>query len=79
MIRIVNESAFIMPMISHMTAPFTATAQQFEWVKHDYPGLFAEIQEFVKKGQFVPVGGTWVEMDCNIPSGEAFVRQFLYG
>lgn len=25
------------------------------------------------------VGGTWVEMDCNIPSGEALIRQFLYG
>jgi alpha-mannosidase len=27
----------------------------------------------------VPVGGTWVEMDANIPSGESFVRQFLFG
>ena len=25
------------------------------------------------------VGGTWVEMDCNLPSGESIVRQFLYG
>ncbi|KAI9329689.1 galactose mutarotase-like domain-containing protein [Zopfochytrium polystomum] len=31
------------------------------------------------KKQFVPVGGTWVEMDCNIPSGEGLCRQFLYG
>ena len=27
----------------------------------------------------MPVGGTWVEMDGNIPSGEAFIRQFLLG
>ena len=27
----------------------------------------------------MPAGGTWVEPDCNIPSGEALVRQFLYG
>jgi alpha-mannosidase len=33
----------------------------------------------VKNGQFVPVGGTWIEPDCNIPSGEALVRQFLLG
>lgn len=26
-----------------------------------------------------PVGGTWVEMDTNMPSGEALCRQFLYG
>lgn len=54
-------------------------AQQYEWVKDNYPGLYTQIKEFVKKGRFIPVGGTWVEMDGNIPSGEAFVRQFLYG
>jgi hypothetical protein len=26
-----------------------------------------------------PVGATWVEMDTNLPSGEALCRQFLYG
>ena len=41
-------------------------AQQFEWIAEKYPGLFAEIKEFVKKGQFVPVGGSWVEMDGNV-------------
>lgn len=37
-------------------------AQQFHWVKSWYPGLFSQIQHYVKKGQFIPVGGTWVEM-----------------
>lgn len=41
---------------------FFIQAQQFLWVKDWYPGLFSQIQHFVKKGQFVPVGGTWVEM-----------------
>lgn len=54
-------------------------AQQFEWVKSWYPGLFSQIQRYVKKGQFIPVGGTWVEMDGNLPSGESMVRQFLEG
>uniref|UniRef100_A0A8C7GFJ3 alpha-mannosidase n=1 Tax=Oncorhynchus kisutch TaxID=8019 RepID=A0A8C7GFJ3_ONCKI len=54
-------------------------AQQFDWVKSWYPGLFTQIQHFVKKGQFIPVGGTWVEMDGNLPSGESMVRQFLEG
>uniref|UniRef100_A0A803V1V9 alpha-mannosidase n=1 Tax=Ficedula albicollis TaxID=59894 RepID=A0A803V1V9_FICAL len=54
-------------------------AQQFEWVQRSYPGLYARIRDFVAKGQFVPVGGTWVEMDGNLPSGESMVRQFLQG
>nr|XP_021584216.2 alpha-mannosidase 2C1 isoform X6 [Ictidomys tridecemlineatus] len=56
-----------------------AKAQQLEWVKNRYPGLYAQLQEFACRGQFVPVGGTWVEMDGNLPSGEAMVRQFLQG
>ncbi|EFJ52516.1 hypothetical protein VOLCADRAFT_115992, partial [Volvox carteri f. nagariensis] len=59
---------------------FTASsAQQYEWLLQDYPGLFSEIQEAAARGTFVPVGGTWVEMDTNLPSGESLIRQFLYG
>ncbi|KAK7890984.1 hypothetical protein WMY93_022947 [Mugilogobius chulae] len=54
-------------------------AQQFQWVKSWYPVLYSQIQHFVNKGQFIPVGGTWVEMDGNLPSGESMVRQFLEG
>nr|XP_005891827.1 PREDICTED: alpha-mannosidase 2C1 isoform X4 [Bos mutus] len=56
-----------------------AKAQQLEWVRSHYPGLHARLQEFACRGQFVPVGGTWVEMDGNLPSGESMVRQFLQG
>lgn len=59
---------------------FSATqAQQFKWVEQLYPSLFARIKEKISEGTFQPVGATWVEMDCNMPSGEALVRQFLYG
>ena len=54
-------------------------AQQFAWVKQDSPALFKRIAGRVAAGQFVPVGGTWVEPDCNLPSGESLVRQFLFG
>jgi len=54
-------------------------AQQLAWLKTDYPAIFAETQRKSKEGKFVVTGGTWVEMDCNIPNGESFVRQFLYG
>lgn len=48
-------------------------------MKDNYPGLFQKIKVRAAEGRFIPVGGTWVEMDGNMPSGEAFVRQFLQG
>ncbi|XP_071483559.1 alpha-mannosidase 2C1-like [Diadema antillarum] len=54
-------------------------AQQFEWVKTNYPSLYSRVKDMVKRGRFIPVGGCWVEMDGNLPSGESFVRQLLYG
>lgn len=43
-------------------SPSASQAQQLEWVKTHYPGVHARLQEFACRGQFVPVGGTWVEM-----------------
>ena len=54
-------------------------AQQFAWVKERDPDLWGRIRAKVESGQFVPVGGSWVEPDCNIPSGESLLRQFLHG
>lgn len=53
--------------------------QQLEWVRQDYPALFKKLQEAHQRGQFIPIGATWVEMDGNMPSGESMVRQFMYG
>jgi alpha-mannosidase len=50
-----------------------------DMVRRDYPGLFERIQDRVKEGRWEPNGGMWVEPDCNIPSGEALVRQLLVG
>ncbi|XP_077120078.1 alpha-mannosidase 2C1 [Ranitomeya variabilis] len=67
-------------MTKNPSFTFTCSqAQQLDWVKTRYPGLYSQIKEFVKLGQFIPVGGTWVEMDGNLPSGESMVRQFLQG
>jgi alpha-mannosidase len=54
-------------------------AQQHAWMQERYPELFARMQDHVAKGKFEPVGSMWVEPDCNLPSGEALVRQFVYG
>ncbi|HEX6499096.1 MAG TPA: glycoside hydrolase family 38 C-terminal domain-containing protein [Micromonosporaceae bacterium] len=49
------------------------------WVEESDPELFARIRERVAEGRWQMVGGWWVEPDCNMPSGESFVRQGLYG
>src|SRR5207248_1580318 len=54
-------------------------AQQYAWVKQRNPELWARIRAKVEAGQFVPTGGSWVEPDFNIPSGESLVRQLLHG
>jgi alpha-mannosidase len=54
-------------------------AQQHAWMKDRYPELFTRMQDHAAKGRFEPVGSMWVEPDCNLPSGEALVRQFVYG
>jgi alpha-mannosidase len=52
---------------------------QYAWMKESYPDIHRRIKERVASGQWEPVGGMWVEADCNLPSGEALVRQLLHG
>ena len=54
-------------------------AVQWAWMKEQQPALWTRMVARAKEGRFLPVGGTWVEPDCNLPSGESLVRQFLYG
>ncbi|MGW7462613.1 alpha-mannosidase [Streptomyces sp. NPDC054797] len=54
-------------------------AQQLDWIKTYRPELFERVKKKIVDGQFVPVGGMWVESDTNMVGGEAMVRQFLYG
>ncbi len=54
-------------------------AQLYEFTKTYYPKLYAKIKKAVAEGRWEIQGGMWVEADCNIPSGESLVRQFLVG
>lgn len=56
-----------------------STPQLYEFIEEDYPEIFSEIKEKIKCGRWEITGGMWVEADCNIPSGESLVRQFLFG
>lgn len=53
--------------------------QLYEYVKHNYPELYAKIKEKVASGQWEVDGGMWVEADCNLTSGESLTRQILVG
>ncbi|OPZ86769.1 MAG: Mannosylglycerate hydrolase [bacterium ADurb.Bin429] len=53
--------------------------QLYAFMKERFPALYARIKQAVAEGRWEPEGGMWVEADCNVPSGEALVRQFLYG
>ncbi|MCW2914621.1 MAG: alpha-mannosidase [Actinomycetia bacterium] len=54
-------------------------AQQYAWVKQRYPEIFQRMRAAIKAGQWVPVGGMWVEADGNLPGGEALARQLVHG
>ncbi|MCH0539158.1 alpha-mannosidase [Streptomyces sp. MUM 203J] len=54
-------------------------AQQLAWIKEHRPEVFEKVKKKIGDGQFVPVGGMWVESDTNMVGGEAMARQFLYG
>jgi alpha-mannosidase len=56
-----------------------SSAQQYLWMKEHHPQVFDRIRQKVAAGQFVPVGGMWVESDSNMPGGEAMARQFIAG
>jgi alpha-mannosidase len=51
----------------------------FEWVEESDPELHEQIRRRIAEGRWQVVGGWWIEPDCNIPGGESFVRQALYG
>ena len=50
-----------------------------EMVQQYYPELLDAAREAVARGTWEVNGAMYVEPDCNIPSGESFVRQLLFG
>ena len=55
----------------------SACAVYYQWIEKMAPDMFAEIQEMVKQGRWEIVGGWFLQPDCNIPSGESFMRHTL--
>lgn len=51
----------------------------YQYIKEEAPEVYEGIREKIREGRWEAEGAMWVESDCNLPSGESFVRQFLYG
>jgi alpha-mannosidase len=51
----------------------------YQWIEEYEPDLFVRIQELVTKKKWHILGGWHIQPDCNMPSGESFVRQILIG
>lgn len=51
----------------------------YQWVEtYDY-ALFQRIQKLVKEGKWHIMGGWYLQPDCNMPTGEALIRQITVG
>jgi alpha-mannosidase len=55
-----------------------SSAAYYDWMERMYPETFKKIQERVKEGRWELIGGMWIEPDCNLPSGESWMRHLLY-
>jgi len=64
------------------TPGFTFTcssAAHYRWMEEADPELFERVRRQVHQGRWAIAGGWWTQADCNLPSGEGFVRQALLG
>jgi len=51
----------------------------YRFVEEYEPALFERIRRLVRAGRWYVMGGWFLQPDCNMPSGESFVRQILEG
>ncbi len=51
----------------------------YEYIEEYDPELFGKIRDLVKQGKWKIIGGWYLQPDCNLPSGEALVRQIALG
>jgi len=51
----------------------------YQMMKDHYPEIYEKIKEKVANNQWDICGNVWVEADTNLASGEALIRQVLYG
>lgn len=53
--------------------------QLYAYVAEDHPELMETVGRRVAEGRWEPLGGMWIEADCNLTGAESLVRQFMLG
>jgi alpha-mannosidase len=51
----------------------------YQWIEEYEPPLFERIRALVWAKKWNILGGWYLQPDCNMPSGESFIRQILLG
>ena len=51
----------------------------YRYLQEEAPEVFEKVRALASVGRWEPEGAMWVEADCNLISGESFVRQILQG
>ncbi len=51
----------------------------YRYIEEYAPTLFAKIKELIREGKWHIAGGWYLQPDCNMPTGESFVRQIQVG
>ena len=51
----------------------------YKFLKEENIELYNEVKQRIKEGRWEAEGGMWLEADCNLASGESFIRQILFG
>jgi alpha-mannosidase len=54
-------------------------AKLYADMKKHFPDMYAQVKRRIAEGRWEPIGAFWVEPDCNLISGESFVRQIMHG
>ncbi len=51
----------------------------YRYLKEEAPEKYEELKALVAEGRWEPEGAMYLEPDCNLASGESFVRQLMFG
>ena len=51
----------------------------YRYLKEEAPEVYEQVKDLAAEGRWEPEGAMWVEADCNLISGESFIRQIFYG
>lgn len=53
--------------------------QLYDYIRRDHPDIFEAIKTLVAEKRWEPIGGMWIEADCNVSGSESLARQFILG